>query len=267
MEYGLILGFNKYVIPFQREDHQLPFNVAGLDTVKYNNSSFRAKAEAAIDLAITQTTQKQQRPDINPDVGAYLLLHGWIVSPIEAPDDRAIYQLGAVCGFNLCNDFTGNRYMYFGNFATLRPPSIAWRIRKLAEIVDNRISGSDYRVEAGFISQAQKDLLLRLRKELEIWILASNEDDRKAVLDLINGCSITPQIFLPYHQRRERCRSIRNVLGCEKLRKREGSRMNRQSRTSSITSKRPPRRLSKPTDFGEAACCEILDIRTADLFN
>jgi hypothetical protein len=36
MEYGLILGHNKYVIPFQRDDQTLPFNVYGLDTVKYN---------------------------------------------------------------------------------------------------------------------------------------------------------------------------------------------------------------------------------------
>jgi len=36
MEYGLMLGFNKYIIPFQREDEALPFNVSGLDTIKYN---------------------------------------------------------------------------------------------------------------------------------------------------------------------------------------------------------------------------------------
>lgn len=40
MEYGLMLGFNKYVIPFQRASQKLPFNVAGLDTVKYTDSEF-----------------------------------------------------------------------------------------------------------------------------------------------------------------------------------------------------------------------------------
>jgi hypothetical protein len=40
MEYGLALGFNKYVIPFQRESQTLPFNVAGLDTVKYTKRDF-----------------------------------------------------------------------------------------------------------------------------------------------------------------------------------------------------------------------------------
>ena len=33
MEYGLMLGFNKYVIPFQHSSQKLPFNVAGLDTM------------------------------------------------------------------------------------------------------------------------------------------------------------------------------------------------------------------------------------------
>src|SRR3990172_8563645 len=37
MEYGLMLGFNKYIIPFQKADQTLPFNVAGLDTIKYKN--------------------------------------------------------------------------------------------------------------------------------------------------------------------------------------------------------------------------------------
>ena len=40
------------LIPFQRESHSLPFNVAGLDTVKYNNNDFAVKATNAIDIAI-----------------------------------------------------------------------------------------------------------------------------------------------------------------------------------------------------------------------
>jgi hypothetical protein len=29
MEYGLMLGFNKCIVPFQHEDYHLPFNVSG----------------------------------------------------------------------------------------------------------------------------------------------------------------------------------------------------------------------------------------------
>lgn len=57
MEYGLMLAFNKYVIPFQRKEQKLPFNVAGLDTIKYSNIDFKRLAESAIDDAIEKTKQ------------------------------------------------------------------------------------------------------------------------------------------------------------------------------------------------------------------
>jgi hypothetical protein len=136
MEYGLMLGFNKYVIPFQHEEYELPFNVAGLDTVKYTNATFQRKADAAIDQAISTTTRTEASPAISPDIGAYLLLRGAIVAPIDSPAERNLFQLGSVCGFNLCLDFSGNRYSFFGNFPMLTPSAIAWRITKLIEIID-----------------------------------------------------------------------------------------------------------------------------------
>jgi hypothetical protein len=108
MEYGLMLGFNKYIIPFQHEDYQLPFNVSGLDTIKYNNSSFKAKADSAIDQAILTTTHRDTPPSISPDIGAYLLLRGGIVASIDNPGEKHLFQLGAVCGFNLCVDYSGS---------------------------------------------------------------------------------------------------------------------------------------------------------------
>jgi hypothetical protein len=196
MEYGLMLGFNKYIVPFQHENYRLEFNVAGLDTIKYDNNSFQAKAAAAIDQAILDTTQKLAvTAPVSPDVGAYLLLRGGIVSPVEAPGDRAIYQLGATCGFNLCVDFTGNRYMYFGNFPKFQPSVIAWRIKKLVEILDSRISGVEGRVTAGIVTPQQRNLLLELRRTMEIWILVNNADYREEVLKLVYGCAVTPTVF------------------------------------------------------------------------
>lgn len=64
MEYGLMLGFNEYVIPFQRSSQKLPFNLAGLDTIKYTNSNFEKLAEFAIDQAICETRQDAP-PSIN----------------------------------------------------------------------------------------------------------------------------------------------------------------------------------------------------------
>jgi len=180
-----MLGFNKCILPFQHEDYSLPFNVAGLDTIKYDNNSFKAKAIAALDHAILKTAQPRVTAPVSPDVGSYLLLHGGIVSSVEAPGDRAIFQLGAVCNFNLLIDFTGNRYMYFGNFPTLPPSVIAWRVKKLIEILDERITGVEFRVESGIVTTAQRDLLLGLRKTLENWILVNNAEYREMVLNLL----------------------------------------------------------------------------------
>lgn len=55
IEYGLMIGFDKYVIPFQKESQPPPFDVAGLETIKYNDEDFEGKASVAIDLAIKQT--------------------------------------------------------------------------------------------------------------------------------------------------------------------------------------------------------------------
>jgi hypothetical protein len=196
VEYGMMLGFNKYILPFQHEDYQLAFNVAGLDTIKYDNQSFKAKAAAAIDQAVLETAQPStEKTPVSPDVGAYLLTRGAIVTSLDNPGDNAIYQLGAVCGFNLCSAFSGNRYIYYGNFPKLQPSVIAWRVKKLVEIVDDRLSGLDFRVKKGIVTKEQQDLFSTMRQELEIWLLTKNTEDREAVRKLLDGCNVTLSMF------------------------------------------------------------------------
>lgn len=54
---GSCLGSTSILIPFQREKQALPFNVAGLDTVKYVDDEFEKKAATAIDVAVEKTSQ------------------------------------------------------------------------------------------------------------------------------------------------------------------------------------------------------------------
>lgn len=117
MEYGLMLGFNKYVIPFQRASQRLPFNVAGLDTVKYNDVDFQRLATDAIELAIRETQQDEPQPlPTDQGIGVFLLSKKAIVTPINTPGDRDLFQIGSPLGFNLLNDFTGMQHMFLGNF-------------------------------------------------------------------------------------------------------------------------------------------------------
>ena len=187
MEYGLMLGFNKYIIPFQHNDYALPFNVAGLDTIKYDNSSFSQKAAKAIDQAVIETKQDtSSKVAIGQDVGAYLLLQGAIISPIDAPGDKALFQLGSVCGFNLCIDFEGNSYSYFGNFSTLRPEVIIWRVRKLHEIMTSRFEGAGFKQEHGIITPQQYAALGHLSERLRIWIHCNGDDAKSQILAAIS---------------------------------------------------------------------------------
>ena len=61
-----MLEFNKYVVPFQRASQKLPFNVAGLDTIKYTNNDFERQAKDAIEQAVSET-QQDTPPSIPPD--------------------------------------------------------------------------------------------------------------------------------------------------------------------------------------------------------
>jgi hypothetical protein len=47
-EYGLMTAFGKRIIPLQRKDHVLAFNVRSLDTIKYNNFDLRRVFEKVL---------------------------------------------------------------------------------------------------------------------------------------------------------------------------------------------------------------------------
>jgi hypothetical protein len=116
MEYGLMLGFNKYVIPFQRETQKLPFNVAGLDTIKYSEQNFTDKAVKAINVAINETKQESKVIDaIDQILQTFLLIKKTTYADVSGSGDKQIYDLGSNFGFNLLIDFSGLKYVYFGN--------------------------------------------------------------------------------------------------------------------------------------------------------
>lgn len=188
-EYGLMLGFNKYVIPFQRQIEQLPFNVAGLDTVKYDNENFRRKAERAIDLAIQATTQESV-PQYGPDqvLEAFLLSKRLLFVPITNDDERALFELGRALGFNMVMTFDGLRYMYFGNFTTLRPEIVLWRLRTLETIIRERFDSIPKRIELGLVKADPRvrALLRQFTENLQIHLLVTSDEDRSSIQKEIN---------------------------------------------------------------------------------
>ena len=182
MEYGLMLGHNKFIVPFQLDSQSLPFNVAGLDTIKYNTSNFSTRAGRAIDEAIRATEpQSISQNLIDQSLSTFLLSEGAIVATINDAGDKAFFDLGNACGFNLLTDFSGNCPIYFGNFPALRGDLVAWRLEKLVRLLSERLDALPERRQLAAVTDEQFAWLLQVRSRIMIWLLVAGDRDRDRV--------------------------------------------------------------------------------------
>lgn len=60
-EYGLMTAFAKPIIPLQRKDHVLAFNVRSFDTIKYTNYDLKPTFERVVAETIIRIAQDQQK--------------------------------------------------------------------------------------------------------------------------------------------------------------------------------------------------------------
>jgi hypothetical protein len=182
MEYGLMLGFNKYVIPFQRAEQKLPFNVAALDTIKYTNETFAAQAATAIDQALQATTPTSSPiVDLNQKLVTFLLLKEAQYARVETEGDKAVFDLGNPLGFFLLISFSGTDYRFLGNFTHLRPEAVLWRVRMLYRAIDGRRSSWGMRVQAGVLTNEQVAVYDAMFAKFEVWLIVNGDHDRDAV--------------------------------------------------------------------------------------
>lgn len=188
MEYGLMLGFNKMVLPFQRESQHLPFNVAGLDTQKYTDKTFEQKAVTAIEHAIEVTKQEETQIESRDQLlDMYLLSNNLLTTYTDNEGERGLFRLGEPLGFNLVNDFSGMNYSYLGRFANLRPELVLWRIRKLGEILKGRSSTIHDRLFAGTTTQEQTSVATQVFANLTLLILVTGDQDKMTLLDALEA--------------------------------------------------------------------------------
>lgn len=199
MEYGLMLGFNKYIIPFQREADSLPFNVAGLDTIKYNQTNFKAKAEKAIKQAITETTPDYKTDQIADDrvIQAFLLNKNTLIVPLDDLGEKNLYELGKPFGYNLLTAFSGSKYYYLGIFNQLSDAQIKWRINKLEQVLEARLSTQTLaqKIRFGVIDQDQAIAALQISKFIAIWIIVQTDEDKDRILEHIEIKKFKYKIF------------------------------------------------------------------------
>lgn len=192
MEYGLMLGFNKYVIPFQRKSQRLPFNVAGLDTIKYDDRNFERTAAEAIDEAIGKTTQPTtEQVPIDDLLGSFLLTKSALIAPLHSEGEKNLFELGRPLGFNLLSDFGGTQGIFFGNFTHIRPETAVLRARTLEKILVQRVASLQQRVKLGMVPRDQLDHIIESLEEFQVWILVTSDEDRDVVAQGIAAGTMT----------------------------------------------------------------------------
>jgi hypothetical protein len=182
MEYGLMLGFNKFIIPFQNDKYTLPFNVAALDTLKYTGENLEAKASSAIKEAIESTTQnKQSHQPLDKVIDIFLLSKKLIMVDINDSGEKSIYRFGSPFGFYLLHDFSGMIYHFFGNFTSLRPENIIWRLTMINDLLNERKGSMEKRLELGIIKQEKMKLAEALFSYINFLILVTSDEEKKTI--------------------------------------------------------------------------------------
>lgn len=198
MEYGLMLGFNKYIIPFQRESQSLPFNVAGLDTIKYDDDNFEQKATHEIDQAIKKTQQEAPKQvGFDQILETFLLTKKALITNIQNEGDRNLYDLGRPLGFYLLNDFTGFTYMFLGYFPMLRIETILWRVRMLNQIHKERLASLPDRIGLGMINQELAPKVKSFLEKMQVWVVVTSTKDKNKLEQALknSGITLTTEVF------------------------------------------------------------------------
>lgn len=198
MEYGLMLGFHKYVIPFQRQTDTLPFNVSGLDTVKYSNTNFKEKASKAIELAIVATKPKSENKiPVDRIAERFLLIKDVFVCPIEDVGNKAIYDLGSPFGYYLLNDYSGIKYHYLGIFSNLTLEQIKWRVSKLEQAITARFSEKALakKVELGIIEKNDVKKLREVLNLISTWVIVQNSNDKTIIQEFVKDFKVPFEIL------------------------------------------------------------------------
>jgi hypothetical protein len=181
LEYGMMLAFNKHIIPFQLESQQLPFNVAGLDTVKYQPDNFKTKATEAVRNAVIQTIPDSGAPPLDVMVNMFCLANNVLVCRLDNEGEKALLDRVNGLGYSLLSDFTGWNYIYFGVFPQFTAQAIIWRLNRTKELLDGLLTANDLRVEAGFATQEQRNIIREVVSRFSIWLVVSDSSVKETL--------------------------------------------------------------------------------------
>lgn len=85
-EYGFMTALGKHIIPLQKEDLKLAFNIQGHEAIKYNPANLSGELDRAIKDAIKITEQCEEKPALN--ISEKGILRNFELRDIELKDDE-----------------------------------------------------------------------------------------------------------------------------------------------------------------------------------
>lgn len=86
-EYGLMTGLHKHIIPLQKSDLKLAFNIQSYDTIKYSSGNIGKELDRAIKDAIRVTEAEDDKPQII-DVPEMTILRRFELSGFILKDNK-----------------------------------------------------------------------------------------------------------------------------------------------------------------------------------
>jgi hypothetical protein len=185
MEYGLMLAFRKYVLPFQRRGEPLSFNIQPLDTLLYNKGDFRKIADQAIDTAILAvgTAARPTRALSSSELLLkYLTVRRLRVTQLNNDEARTLHALGSFLGFYLLD---GAEVVYFGMLDAAPAKEVVFRVKLLIQNLDQAVKIFE-EVTSKTMTPEQIAHVEAIRSRIRIEVLISDEVDRAAVSERIS---------------------------------------------------------------------------------
>lgn len=195
LEYGLMLAFKKYILPFQREGDALAFNIKPLDTILYKKNNFKDLANSAIDEAIirTGTTSRPTRALTSSDILLrYASVLGLRVTQLNTDEANYLYKLGQPMGFLLLD---GPDIVYLGLFDLEPAKEVVFRLKLLLQALHNAKHQFETVMRKNMTPE-QIDKVNRIWNQLRVEVLVSKEVDKekvsKKVTDLVKSFETVP---------------------------------------------------------------------------
>jgi hypothetical protein len=181
LEYGMMMGQNKHIIPLQDEKHDLPFNISPIDTIKYNSSNFESKVTEAIDDAIKKFDVRNEPGQLSPgpEIFIFYNMKGYVLSDISSNTAKSMYDMGVFLGFFLFDD--KYKYKYIGPFDNEDPKIIILHTKVLI----NNITSVYNKIVSAVTDPNEKSRYDRIIKEVSIDIIVPPFYEKEDIKDKI----------------------------------------------------------------------------------